>query len=198
MATKKKAPLFGNAVTGANKGFSTLPSYAIGAGLSAPTAPETNTDPASAANPYGAAPTAEVTDYNGPGSSEAAAPYNPDTDPVYQAYIASLDLSMAQRQADTTRRKEYLQADQNRLIDETGQAGEISREGISGNYESRGLFNSGGRLRDIARQQANQNSRENNIREGTTRQTSDLEIQLANALAQSQLSRQNARLGVFQ
>lgn len=135
--------------------------------------------------------------YSGPEETPAALPYNPDTDPVYAAYIAQLDLSQQQRQAETARRKEYLMADQDRMIEETGRAGEQTREGISGNYESRGLFNSGGRLRDISRQQGNQNSRENQIRTNAQRGASDLEVELANNLAQAQLKRQSARLGIF-
>lgn len=136
-------------------------------------------------------------DYTGGGGGGGALPYDYTTDPVYAAYVAQLDLDQAQRQAETARRREYLMADQTRMLDETAREGEQGREGISGAYESRGLFNSGARLRDISRQQANQASREGNIREGVTRGVSDLETTLANYLAQSQLKRQQAQLGVF-
>lgn len=133
----------------------------------------------------------------GGGGGGGSAAYDYTTDPVYAAYVAALDLDQTQRQQDTARRRDYLMADQTRLLDQTGQQGEQTRETISGAAESRGLFNSGARLRDLARQRSNQASREGQIREGTTRQSAELESQLAQYLAQQQLQRQRAQLGQF-
>lgn len=135
--------------------------------------------------------------YNGGGGGAPSGGYDYTQDPVYSAYIAQLDLDQAQRQQDTARRREYLMADQTKLLDQTAQSGEQQREGISGGFESRGLFNSGGRLRDISRQQANQATREGSIRESTGRGIAEMEAQLANSLAQAQLKRQNAQMGQY-
>lgn len=163
-------------------------------------APAYNEDPYSAANPWGSGTDPGV-DTGGGGSgggSGGGAVYDYTTDPTYAAYVAALDLDQAQRQATTSRQRDYLMSDQTRLLDQTAQQGEQSREGISGGYESRGLFNSGGRLRDISRQQSNQASREGSIRENATRGVAELEAQMANYLAQAQLKRQSAQLGSFQ
>ncbi len=123
--------------------------------------------------------------------------YDPSTDPVYAAYIANLDLNLAQQQQNTERGRAQLLAQQDQGLYDTGQAGDLSRQNISGNYESRGLFNSGGRLRDISQQEAQQGTRESRIRQGTTTGISDLENALAQAQAHTQLLKQNAAQGVF-
>lgn len=135
---------------------------------------------------------------NGPSAPGGSAAYDPTTDPVYAAYIANLDLSLAQQQGDTERRRAALLGQQDKSLYDTAQAGEMSREGISGGYESRGLFNSGGRLRDISRQQANQGTQESRIRQSTSTGIGDLEYALAQAQAQTQLKKQNASQGIFQ
>lgn len=139
-------------------------------------------------------PVYEEPSYGGGGGGGG---YNYASDPVYQAYIANLDLDLAQRQSDTERRRAQLLGQQDQALYDSAKSGEQSRENISGNYESRGLFNSGGRLRDISRQQADQGTREGRIRQGTATGISDLEYALAQAQAQGQLRRQQASLGIF-
>ncbi len=137
-------------------------------------------------------------DNSGGGSGGGGGTYDPTTDPTYAAYIANLDLQLAQQQSNTERQRQALLGQQDQNLYDSGVAGDQSRQNISGNYESRGLFNSGGRLRDISQQQADQGVREGRIRQGTTTGISDLENALAQAQAHTQLLKQNASLGVFQ
>ncbi len=136
--------------------------------------------------------------YSGGSSGGGGAAYDPTTDPTYQAYISNLDLQLAQQQQNTERQRAQLLGNQDQQLYDTAQAGDQSRTGISGNYESRGLFNSGGRLRDIAQQQADQGTRESRIRQGTATGISDLENALAQAQAHATLLKQGASQGVFQ
>lgn len=133
----------------------------------------------------------------GGGGSGGVAPYDPTTDPTYQAYIANLDLNQAQQQADTSRRIAQLQGNQTQQLADSARAGQQSQTGISNSYEGRGLYNSGARLNDLSIQQANQGARENSIKTGTANSISDLETTLANAVAQMALRRQSAAQGVF-
>lgn len=134
--------------------------------------------------------------YGGGGGGGGA--YDPTSDPTYQAYIANLDLQLAQQQSNTERQRAALLGQQDNSLQDSATAGNLSRDNISGNYESRGLFNSGGRLRDISQQQADQGVRESRIRQGTSTGISDLENALAQAQAHAQLLKQSASQGVYQ
>lgn len=151
--------------------------------------------PAGGAAAYSAYLQSQQPTYSGGGGGGGS--YNPLTDPTYAAYIANLDVEQAQRQQDVAQRRAYLQADQDLLLADTAREGDLQRQNIAGNYEDRGLFLSGARQGDQARSQANQLAREGRIRSDTARGIGDLESALAQYLAQQQLRRQQAALGIF-
>ncbi|MEX0666461.1 MAG: hypothetical protein WD598_17035 [Acidimicrobiia bacterium] len=124
--------------------------------------------------------------------------YDYSTDATYQAYVRALDLDEAQRRAETTQRRAYINADRDRMLGETALAGTQQREDIGGAFEDRGLYLSGGRLRDQARSSANQLMREGRLRSDAAQGLSSLDAELARAIARIQLQRQAAQYGVFQ
>ena len=133
----------------------------------------------------------------GGGGGGYAGGYTPETDPTYQAYIKGLDLTAAQQMREAQQRKQYLKADEGTLLDETAREGELSREGIAGSFEDRGLFLSGGHEQDQARQRANQLTREGRIKTDTARGVSDTDLALAQALAAINLKKQQALFGIY-
>ena len=136
--------------------------------------------------------------YTGGSSYGAGTPgYSAAADPTYQAYLNSLDLEAAQRQAQTQQRRAFLEADRDTMIADTGRDAELQREGISDSYEDRGLYQSGAHEGDLARSRGNQLSREGRIQTEAGRGISDLESALAQAMAQIQLKRQSASQGIF-
>lgn len=171
-------------------------------GVLSPNATVTNPDQVNLGLPaqYGTNQPAATPDTTGGGGGGGGSGggYDPSSDPTYQAYIANLDLTQQQQQADTARKIGDLQAAQTMNLGNIATAGQASQRNINGGYEGRGLYNSGARLNDLSIQSANQASQENQVKQGTATGISDLEAALANAVAQMSLKRQSAGQGVFQ
>lgn len=146
---------------------------------------------------FGSQQQATTPSSGGGSSSSGSGAYNFASDPTYQAYVQSLDLQQAQAQAETQQRRSYLEANRDWNLGESQRQGAIQQQDIGNQYEGRGLYLSGANQRDQGRAQANQLSREGRITSDTGQQIGDLETTLAQALAQIQLKKQMATLGVF-
>lgn len=110
-----------------------------------------------------------------------------DSDPIYQQWLGTLGFldSEANRQATDARTRTTNQADYAR------EGAEIDRdrtlEGISGNFENRGLTRSGEHLRRLAEGERDANRRFGAIELGVADRYADIENQLARDLANLQL-----------
>jgi len=77
-------------------------------------------------------------------------------DPAYLAFLRALGVEDAEDAADTQARTDALGRQLSMRLPEVAEAGEDSRSAISGSFESRGLFASGGREVALARQRADE------------------------------------------
>lgn len=98
-------------------------------------------------------------DGGGYASGGGLPPYDPATDPSYQALLAQLGLS--ETLARTTADQQKAQAGRQfaTQIPRIQEAGIEQRRGIGFNAEARGMYRSGQRLRDLSLQQRGENER---------------------------------------
>lgn len=106
-----------------------------------------------------------------------------DEDPGWLEYSRQTDLSVARANADLARRRGLIESDRDRVLGELEPQGEQQREGIMGNFASRGLFHSGALERDVARQRAAQAQRAGSIQAGAAGQIGDIESDVAARIA---------------
>lgn len=115
--------------------------------------------------------------------------------PTYQAFLRSLGLEESQANTSTQDRIDALRRDFNRNWAEIGQAGDYTRQGISGNLESRGLYQSGELEQALAHQRAAEDQQVSNLRGSADDQINLLGNDLARRIADINLRKANATLG---
>jgi hypothetical protein len=121
------------------------------------------------------------------GPGEAAAPprppYDVNQDPSYLAFIAALDQQGTQ--AGAQRLARLSDADTQRTVYQPriAEAGVEQRRRIGGSYETRGMFRSGARLRDVALQQRGEAQQQSDLERGVARSKTDAQLAYDQALA---------------
>lgn len=114
--------------------------------------------------------------YDGPSvvymQPPAPPPYDPATDPAFQALMAQLGLKGELLKMDTAKRIGEIQREGEIAAPRIKEQGVEQRRAIDYGWEDRGLYRSGARLRDLALQQR-----------GETQRLADLERNTANQVA---------------
>lgn len=105
------------------------------------------------------------------------------SDPAFLAFIRQSDLGIETVAEQVRRKNAALQSALGLDIARTQNAGQQSREGINNSYEARGVFRSGKRLQDLARQENDQSDVIAQRRASTTEQIAAGHDTLANAVA---------------
>jgi hypothetical protein len=103
--------------------------------------------------------------------------------PAYLAYLRTLGVEDATDQANTQTSVDAAQRRQAMLAPRIAQSGEYAREGISGGYESRGLFRSGQHEVGLARQRQAEGQQLGDLTSATTDQVTALKAALAAQMA---------------
>lgn len=135
--------------------------------------------------PNDPAPT-DNTDYGDQGgydSAPARVPYDPYSDPSFQALIASYGLRADQARAAAAQRIGDLQTEGIIQAPRIQEAGIEQRRGISGNAEGRGLFQSGERLRNLSLQRRGEDQRLADLQRATARGVASTNQSLSQQLA---------------
>lgn len=131
--------------------------------------------------------------YLPPVAPSAPAPTLADS-PTYQAFLRSLGLEESQSRTSTQDRVDALNRELNRSIPEIQQAGDYTRQGISGNLESRGLFRSGELEQALARQRGAEGQQISTMQGSTADQVGILQNDLARRIADIERRRSDATL----
>lgn len=121
--------------------------------------------------------------------------------PAYLAYLRSLGVTDANDAAGTQTGVDTVQRRTATMLPRIAEQGAISREGISGNYESRGLYRSGQHEVSLARQRAGEGQQVGDLQSGGADQIALLQATLVQqrAARQRQLVEQalNAANGLY-
>jgi hypothetical protein len=141
--------------------------------------------PAPAADYYGGSYTG-----GGGGAVISRPPYDVNADPSYQAFVAALDqMGETYRSQAAQKQAEYDRQLQD-LLPRIAEQGVEQRKNISGAAESRGMFRSGERLRDIGLQQRGETQRVTDAQQATARSKTAVDQNLQQQIAD--LARQRA------
>lgn len=120
------------------------------------------------------------------------------SDSQYLAALRRANMDEAEGSADVRTRQGRVRRNLGLALPEMARQGEFERQGISGGYESRGLFRSGMRQDAIARQRYDQARREALTRTAAYDELGDLETSLARLSARSFANRTDAAYGAQQ
>lgn len=139
-----------------------------------------------------------------PGAAPAPAPANPSptpqpavslaTDPAYLAFLRALGVEDSEDAASTQTGVDRINRTLAARLPEVTEAGDYAREGISGSFESRGLFRSGSHEVALARQRAAEGRTISDLESTTADSTADLTTALARRRAERERRKAEATL----
>lgn len=108
------------------------------------------------------------------------------TDPSILAFLRAAGYAGEAATADVARRRNDIENALGLSIADLDARGEQARRGISGNFESRGVFKSGAHLRDQAEQEATQGRQAGALEQQAASQIGNLTSSLTQQIAQNQ------------
>jgi hypothetical protein len=117
------------------------------------------------------------------------------SDADYLAALRAANMDTAHGEADVRTRQARLRRDLGTMLPEVRRAGTFERKDISTGWESRGLFRTGMRQDDIARQRYDEERRVADATTSVGDQVGDLETQLARLRADANRRRTDAAYG---
>lgn len=124
-------------------------------------------------------------DSGGGGGGYAPPPaYDPNSDPSYLALLAQLGLEEQRIRNQATESVTRAKTDAAIAAPRIQEQGVETRRGINNNWEGRGLYRSGARLRDLAIQERGQTQRLADLERGTANRISGIGSELASGLAE--------------
>lgn len=116
------------------------------------------------------------------GTVVVAPPYDPATDPAYQQLLAQLGLKSTTLQTAAARRIGDIQTEGTIAVPRIQEQGIESRRGIDFSAENRGMFRSGGRLRNLAIQRRGEEQRIGDTARSVARQVAGVNTTLEGQL----------------
>jgi hypothetical protein len=181
-------------------GLGIIKSTLLKAGASAPAAakaaPKMTPELAAYLASLGQAPPPEEPTYYDDGGGYAAddgggyggpAPlpsYDPNTDPSYLNLMSQLGLAESQSRVRAGEAITRAKLEGAIAAPRIGEQGVETRRGINNNWEGRGLFRSGARLRDLAIQQRGETQRLGDLERGTANRVAGINTELDDQISQ--------------
>lgn len=133
----------------------------------------------------------------GYGGGDGFSPYatpNIGQDPAYLAFLRSIGIEKAELNQSAEDRIGVINREITRRLSDILRGGEYAREGISGNYESRGVYRSGKHEQSLARQRADEGAQAASLQGAGADQVFLIRQELARRLAAAE--RQGAEAGL--